>query len=62
MPGAFFMFLFGGISIGTLVRIINCMAKEDHLDRILAWESGLGFQGSDGVTRDLSSYWLTRKI
>ena len=38
------------VTIGTLVRIINCMDKEDHLDRILAWESRLGFRGGDGVT------------
>ena len=36
--------------IGTLVRIIICMDKEDDLDRILAWKSGLGFRGDDGVT------------
>ena len=57
LPGTSSIFLSSGayqeelrITIGTLVRIINCMNKEDHLDRILAWESGLGFRGDDGVT------------
>ena len=38
------------VTIGTLVRTINCMDEEDDLDRILAWKSGLGFCGDDGVT------------
>ena len=38
------------VTIGTLVRIINCIDKEDDLDSILAWGSGIGFRDDDRVT------------
>ena len=32
------------VTIGTLVRIFNCMDEKDDVDRILAWKKDLNFE------------------